>query len=1279
MINNVVLRVTNGSGSIYDFQPQSNIDLKVDISAIENTEIGNLFGIATQEFSIINGEDCKISEFFGNLQYAGAVSNNDLTQYYPCQVLNAGNLVFEGQMYLRSVITDNQGYVQYNVGIVNDNITLSKQLEALTLSNLNWNAYNHTFNYNSITGSWDNQIANGAIKYPHVNYGMNQADSTCPQYAFSAWNIATANTFDTFRKPLRIWDFKPAIRAKDVVDTIFSGSSFEYTSSFFNSSYFNNLYILPSANNNLGANPANAVSQSIWAYASSSQNTGILPGTEQQINYDTFYYQNGSGFNLATDRYTAATAGNYNVSANVVFFVGNWSPYISGIQPQVDFLCYKNGGITPVLSNRQYQPPPTSSIDISGTLNLNAGDYLEFYLKFTDSAISTKFLDTANAVNYNPIGAPTNENGVYTTYVKISTNALADNFNVNMGYQFPADMTCWDIMKGLSEKFNLVIEPLPGTKTFKIEPYQNWIDEGTQIDWSNKVDIGTKFQLSHPAIEQPKTIIFSDEEDNDFYNVDAKEKNRFGYTYGTYVFNFDGDIAQNSERRIGKTFAATPVSAIPNSTQFIIPHLCEISDNSTTTPIQYKPRLLYDNGKKLTPTDALGVDSNLTINRGKYYFRDNNTGLAVSQSYWYQMTPLTTVPTNFTSGQDLHFNNLNWQPYIQLYSNGRTAKDAYSEYWGSYINTLYDEDARKLKCNVYLTPLDIANIRLNNKYFIMGNYWRVNKIANANLNRPQNTEVELIKVPVRITKYPARRTYIRGLDLIPATDASIRISQLNANGTVSYENAETGTPVTSFRPISVAGPKDNLIVSQNGANAVAVWNYQEQTTPQSANQQQTILGVNNVNAIASRVSVVGSENEVSGTTDSIDLTGDRNTIGETNTNITIISSNDNTIDAQNQTNIIIEGGEGNIIKSDQIISSPGADIPTNNIILLNVSGSTITNTEKSNFIGRFTQNTNTLGTLYNNLAQGYDYYGMNVMASTGLEEAYWFNTRPLYINSIGNTTYNMNTTEARNRYAVYINKSGAAGITDINLDDIDGVSGNFPQRGRSIIFYTDANCSPASPVKINRGGSDVFLPSFSGNGLNITLDEPWQVCEIHGNYNPNDGATWWQVIRRTTEQRRNSYGHYVMSTAYETSADECYNPLFDITLKEYGVVCDNSVPANGSKIYVPYAGMWKFTYTIHFYFDITTKNSVGLSISKNGVIIPASTVFEIYHNKESNHSLVNTYLVDIGNPTSEYIQSNIYSFDPITLIPSTSDCRSAYPATIECYYVGGGYGIDYTL
>jgi hypothetical protein len=296
------------------------------------------------------------------------------------------------------------------------------------------------------------------------------------------------------------------------------------------------------------------------------------------------------------------------------------------------------------------------------------------------------------------------------------------------------------------------------------------------------------------------------------------------------------------------------------------------------------------------------------------------------------------------------------------------------------------------------------------------------------------------------------------------------------------------------------------------------------------------------------------------------------------------------------------------------------------------------------------------------------------MASTGLEEAYWFNTRPLYINSTGTTSYNMNTTEARNRYAVYINKSGAAGTTQINLDDIDGVGTNFPQRGRSIIFYTNANCSPASPVQINRGGSDVFLPSFNGNALNIILDEPWQVCEIHGNYNENDGSTWWQVIRRTTEQRRNSYGQY---RGEGFAVDGCYPVLLNSVLQEYGVALDTSA----NVVRFPYAGKWKISYGVTMFWDGPANTlEVGLSLVKSGTLQPASTIFQTFHNKGHYYQLHGSYLLSIEDPVNDYLDMNLYADDTITLVDYAPEfCTDAPAAYMDIIYAGGGYGIDYTV
>ena len=73
--------------------------------------------------------------------------------------------------------------------------------------------------------------------------------------------------------------------------------------------------------------------------------------------------------------------------------------------------------------------------------------------------------------------------------------------NVNMRQQFPDDLKALDLIQALVEKFNLVIEPVPNQPNLlRIEPYDAWTDLGAQIDWTNKVDRDTKFQISHPAI-----------------------------------------------------------------------------------------------------------------------------------------------------------------------------------------------------------------------------------------------------------------------------------------------------------------------------------------------------------------------------------------------------------------------------------------------------------------------------------------------------------------------------------------------------------------------------------------------------------------------------------------------------------------------------------------------------------------------------------------------------------------------------------------------------------
>ena len=104
----IILRCTNDEGVVQDLPVQENLDLLLDISAIENATIGDVYGISSQEFAI-PGTDL-VNQFFGNLYNLGATPSVALQNSIPCQVLLDGAEVFKGKLYINSVITDQQGF-----------------------------------------------------------------------------------------------------------------------------------------------------------------------------------------------------------------------------------------------------------------------------------------------------------------------------------------------------------------------------------------------------------------------------------------------------------------------------------------------------------------------------------------------------------------------------------------------------------------------------------------------------------------------------------------------------------------------------------------------------------------------------------------------------------------------------------------------------------------------------------------------------------------------------------------------------------------------------------------------------------------------------------------------------------------------------------------------------------------------------------------------------------------------------------------------------------------
>ena len=904
----VILRATNDNNVTVDLDVlEADQPILLDISAIENATIGDVFGVSSQTFSL-PGTD-KNNSFFGNLFNLGATPSVALQDSIPCQVLTDGQAVFTGRLYITDIVTDQKGYTTYQVNVVNETVDFKFILTDTYLAELDWSAYDHLYTYGNITGSWDGLIAGGDIVYPNIDYGRSEGDTTAPTYAFS--NNPSSVTFDNSTLPLRVQDFKPAIRARAVLDTIFAQTGYQYTSSFIESAYFGDLYLLTTPNDSIGVQNENPTTGSFYAFRQTSNQT-FNAITDTLINFNAEAYDDFNRYDLINDEYTTYADGQYGFTLAFTFSISNYD-----IDNRLRFFVTLQDDLGNQIAGRTFVDPPQSGQLIAPfpLVSLAAGRKVKAFVELLTD-------DGSEVVTIGP-----GQNATYFTLYSAPKTVF--NTPVDMGEQFPSDLKALDFIQGLIEKFNLVIEPVPGTRNvLRIEPFQDWIDQGATKDWTNKVDRNQRFQILHPITEQPKEILFSDEEDDDTLNQYTID--RFGgITYGTYKYANESDLAIG-ERRIGTTFAATPVKNIPNSTDFIIPMLHKREPGQEPRPFAFKPRLLYANGKKAVPADAFGGSLGTNgapprgIVRGRYFFNDGQ-GTIHAVTSWFQMTTYEDLPTSNTS-RDLHFGNRKnpgFWPYFQTNVNGYTANSAYHYYWETYINSLYDIDARKLVCNVFLEPTEIQNIALNDKYFIDGAYYRINKISGANLTYRDTVEVELIKQLNRQLTYPRRRV----LDILNDRLVDIQVREENETGRVVYQDFNSGDIVNDFGLIVQASIKDGYTVYRTNDTGSVAWNT---LSPSNIPLDRQVSAGNQVDEVVARVNVNGTNNTLEQNVTDVNLLGTSNIIGAF-TDTVLMSGFDNTVELDQSNLAIIAGTSASIYNG------------TDNSVIIGGSGSYINN------------------------------------------------------------------------------------------------------------------------------------------------------------------------------------------------------------------------------------------------------------------------------------------------------------------------------------------------
>ena len=1089
-----ILRCINDDGVKYDLDLLEDVPFRLDISAIESGDIGQAFGVSSQKLTL--PPSTTNNEFFGNLYDVGATPSTSFIKTVACQVLQNGIEIFTGKLYLESVVTDNRGNDLYNVVVVNETVDLGFLIKDKTFSDLDFSFLNHDYTYDNIVDSWDQTLLDGAVFYPLVNYGFDADDPRDTQIKGGG----DPRSFTNYNSPLQVDDFKPAIRVRDCLDAIFNSVGYEYTSSLFSSgSYTDDIYLLATEDDKKGASSNNPISQSFIADSGADQDFTSTQAVSI-LNFGSVLYNNAGNYD-GTNTFTAGEDGPYQFGVSVQYDIINYN--LPADARSVTFKVYKNGAEFDVNGITQnYTFDLTGAVD--GALSFTTPliplvdtDTIAIYVVYTETAsgVQTFRAEQTSQTRFQLLQGPT-------------TN-LGANINLAPIYR---DVSISDFLQGLIEKFNLVIEPVKNQRNvLSIETFNDWVDAGGTVDWSNKVDYNQKWNITHPLQGQPKNIKFTDVEDN--IALTQYHKRTTGKLYGEFDYISESDLA-NGEKVIGSYFAPTPIKGIDGAPQMILPALCEKDDSSQAyRRTKFAPRLVYHNGRQnvgnLVSTNSTGL-----ISSGRYWFEDE--GGTINQLSDYGLAShLQATPAVFGTTRDLHFGNT-YSPghynYHQAQFNGQVKSTAFNDYWSFYINELYDVDSRLVTLNIFLDPTEIPDIQLNDKIHIDGHYYRINKIKGANITREDSIEVELIKTLPRKLRFPRRRVDVGGdtpIDLV-AND-----STFGADGFITYDDFETGALYTGSA-LTPAAQRDGF--STYGDKVV--WNTLKPTTARFTSQ--TNLGLNNVDESAETIDTRGDNNTILNNVTTARVEGSSNLI-EGYSKFVTIKGTDNTIESGVENSAILQSTTSSISENTTLSTIIGGDsshVSGSNKTVLIGQDLTVEGGSSNIVIGNLDNTAKTVKDLTNttviNLNKdiesienaGGDHYSGIANIGTQNTVGAVYHDYVVITGSAGGST-DLSASPYGDAYYIHLTWSGANGTHTLNLPSYakDPLARDGNGYKREFRFFTDNTLINNSTIfRLDPDGSEVI----DGTTFTEDLKRPLDGVTIFGT-----DSSWWTLQRKS--------------------------------------------------------------------------------------------------------------------------------------------------------------------
>lgn len=595
----------------------------------------------------------------------------------------------QGFIRLLGIKVNDLNQIEYECSMHGELADLFAKVADAKLADLDFTAYNHIISDTNIFNSWDTSIVkNGSSGYVNFSGGAPIGEG----YVYG-WidNGQYANYSIMYTD-----NMTPYLYAKTVVDAIFSGTGYSYSSgSFFNSAQFKRL-VVPCPTKSPILSEADINSRQFEAKFSGSTS---FSGATSTMVFPTEIFDTSNQYNNTTGEFTSSF---YGASYDFLLYInGTGTGFVANALNQARFDLYINGS----LIRRSFV-----YVLANGSGNVTFDQTLIF------SNIKTTLNDVVK-INIYPFSGQTitlnNNTKFYNTVIE-SSYAYNDTMDFS-GFFTGVETKQREFMRWIFTMFNLYVEATEIDKQLVILPREDFYTT-TVRDWTKKRDLLQPLEITPMGELDAGRYLFTYKDGEDEGNKYYKED--YSRTYGDRQILVQNDFVKD-EKKIEIGFVPTIIVKPEQETDKYLP---EIATNDGKTKsgdlriLQYKVKTC----------------AGYLVRNGSWSF--NPPAGAVKTKYPY----MGHLDDPLTSTTDINFG---MPRFIGLPpGTAVTNNNLFNAYWSKYLQEITDKDSKIVKGAFYLTPADMEKLSFRDLYFFDNNYFRLNKIEDYD---PVNPSVNI--------------------------------------------------------------------------------------------------------------------------------------------------------------------------------------------------------------------------------------------------------------------------------------------------------------------------------------------------------------------------------------------------------------------------------------------------------------------------------------------------------------------------------------------------------